>query len=360
MFINHIRLAVTAFADESGLGSIYASKSETDYLLSAAKASDSVLSKSLSEYKIYIDEKTLMPIYYSSLLDYAESGSLKYQAYLLDGKQMYASDMLDSSGKFDGTAVLSEYDVLMYKESSDKNDSLDFLSANAKRISSLTGSKIESLGSKAKFMFLEGAGYVYYIETDSKTVLISTNLKGANGDLFNSENKGMVAVDENLLSFAKELFKKANEEKAALANLASGENPPTGAAVPAYFADNSEYNNNNTSSKVLPQALLAAAAVGTIVFILTNKAEKAKIIERRSQICAGKAAVSYETAVLFYNYSYKSPTIFPKRIKLSETNKKCPCRSKGTANSIFPSLWRSLRRGAYGFVLPKDRAPKNG
>ena len=47
----------------------------------------------------------------------------------------------------------------------------------------------------------------------------------------------MVAVDENLLSFAKELFKKANEEKAALANLASGENPPTGAAVPAYFAD---------------------------------------------------------------------------------------------------------------------------
>ena len=123
-------------------------------------------------------------------------------------------------------------------------------------------------------MFLEGAGYVYYIETDSKTVLISTNLKGANGDLFNSENKGMVAVDENLLSFAKELFKKANEEKAALANLASGENPPTGAAVPAYFADNSEYNN--TSAKVLPQALLAAAAVGTIVFILTNKAEKAK------------------------------------------------------------------------------------
>ena len=91
---------------------------------------------------------------------------------------------------------------------------------------------------------------------------------------FNSENKCMVAVDENLLSFAKELFKKANEEKAALANLASGENPPTGAAVPAYFADNSEYNN--TSSKVLPQALLAAAAVGTIVFILTNKAEKAK------------------------------------------------------------------------------------
>ena len=240
-------LAVTAFADESGLGSIYASKSETDYLLSAAKASDSVLSKSLSEYKISIDEKTLMPIYYSSLLDYAESGSLKYQAYLLDGKQMYASDMLDSAGKFAGTAVLSEDDVLMYKESSDKNDSLDFL---------------------------EDAGHVCYIETDSKTVLISTNLKGANGDLFNSENKGMVAVDENLLSFAKELFKKANEEKAALANLASGENPPTGAAVPAYFADNSEYNN--TSSKILPQVLLTAAAVGTIVFILTNKAEKAK------------------------------------------------------------------------------------
>ena len=103
-------------------------------------------------------------------------------------------------------------------------------------------------------MFLEGAGYVYYIETDSKTVLISTNLKGANGDLFNSENKGMVAVDENLLSFAKELFKKANEEKAALANLASGENPPTGAAVPAYFADNSEYNN--TSSCILPDRRL--------------------------------------------------------------------------------------------------------
>ena len=265
---------MTAFADESGPGSIYASKSETDYLLSAAKASDSVLSKSLSEYKISIDKKTLMPIYYSSLLDYAESGSLKYQAYLLDGKQMYASDMLDSSGKFAGTAVLSEDDILMYKESSDKNDSLDFLSANAKRTSSLTGSKIESLESKAKFMFLEGAGYVYYIETDSKTVLISTNLKGANGDLFNSENKGMVAVDENLLAFAKELLKKANDEKTALANLAPGENPPTGAAVPAYFADNSEYNG--ASAKVLSHSLLAAAAAGAIVFILISKAEKVK------------------------------------------------------------------------------------
>ncbi len=209
-------VAVTAFADESGAGSVYASKSEADSLLAAVKASDSVLSKSLSEYKISIDEKTLMPIYYASLLDYAESGSLEYQAYLLDGKQMYASDVLDSAGKFAGTAVLSEDDVLMYRESSDKNDSLDFLPANAKRISSLTGSKIESLENKAKFMFLEGAGYVYYIETDSKTVLISTNLKGTNGDLFNSENKGMVAVDENLLAFAKELLKKANDEKPRL------------------------------------------------------------------------------------------------------------------------------------------------
>lgn len=209
-------VAVTAFADESGAGSVYASKSEADSLLAAAKASDSVLSKSLSEYKISIDEKTLMPIYYASLLDYAESGSLEYQAYLLDGKQMYASDMLDSAGKFAGTAILSEDDVLMYRESSDKNDSLDFLSANAKGISSLTGSKAEALESKAKFMFVEGAGYVYYIETDGKTVLISTNLKGTNGDLFNSENKGMVTVDENLLAFAKELLKKANDEKPRL------------------------------------------------------------------------------------------------------------------------------------------------
>lgn len=267
-------VAVTAFADESGAGSVYASKSEADSLLAAAKASDSVLSKSLSEYKISIDEKTLMPIYYASLLDYAESGSLEYQAYLLDGKQMYASDMLDSSGKFAGTAILSEDDVLMYRESSDKNDSLDFLPANAKRISSLTGSKAEALESKAKFMFVEGAGYVYYIETDGKTVLISTNLKGTNGDLFNSENKGMVAVDENLLAFAKELLKKANDEKAALANLAPGENPPTGAAVPAYFADNSEYNG--ASAKVLSHSLLAAAAAGAIVFILISKAEKVK------------------------------------------------------------------------------------
>lgn len=267
-------VAVTAFADESSADSVYASKSEADSLLAAAKASDSVLSKSLSEYKISIDEKTLMPIYYASLLDYAESGCLKYQAYLLDGKQMYASDMLDSSGKFAGTAVLSEDDILMYCESTDKNDSLDFLSANAKRISSLTGSKAEALESKAKFMFVEGAGYVYYIETDGKTVLISTNLKGTNGDLFNSENKGMVAVDKNLLAFAKELLKKANDEKAALANLAPGENPPTGAAVPAYFADNSEYNG--TPAKVLSCSLFAAAAVFAAAFVISGKAKKAK------------------------------------------------------------------------------------
>lgn len=271
-------LSATAFAAENGVSqssaSIYASKSEKDSLFAAAKSTDSIFGKSLNEYKISLDENTIMPIYYASLFDYAKSGKLEYEAYVLDGKQLYASDALNSSGKFAGAVVFSEDDVLMYKESSDTNDSVDFLTANSKRISSLTGSKITALESNTKFMFLEGAGYVYYIENGNSAVIVAANLKGTNGDLFTDENGGMVAVDDDLLTFAKELLENKEREDAMLSNLAPGENPPTGAAVPAFFADNADYNN--ASAEVLPQILLAAALGFAVIFLFIGKAGKAK------------------------------------------------------------------------------------
>lgn len=271
-------LSATVFAAENSASqssaSIYASKSEKDSLLSFAKSTDSIFGKSLNEYKISLDENTIMPIYYASLFDYAKSGKLEYEAYVLDGKQLYASDTLNSSGKFAGAVVFSEDDVLMYKEFSDTNDSVDFLTANSKRISFLTGSKITALESNTKFMFLEGAGYVYYIESGNSAVIVAANLKGTNGDLFTDENGGMVAVDDDLLTFAKELLENKEREDAMLANLAPGENPPTGAAVPAFFADNADYNN--ASAEALPQILLAAALGFAVIFLFIGKTNKAK------------------------------------------------------------------------------------
>lgn len=271
-------LSATVFAAENSSSqnsaSIYASKAEKDSLFTAAKSTDSIFGKSLNEYKISLDENTIMPIYYASLFDYAKSGRLEYEAYVLDGKQLYASDVLNSSGKFAGAVVFSEDDVLMYKESSDTNDSVDFLTANSKRISSLTGSKITVLESNTKFMFLEGAGYVYYIESGNSAVIVAANLKGTNGDLFTDENGGMVAVDDSLLTFAKELLENKELEDSMLANLAHGENPPTGAAVPAFFADNADYNN--ASAEALPQILLAAAIGFAVIFLFIGKAGKAK------------------------------------------------------------------------------------
>lgn len=266
-----LSLAVTAFAASSTGNSIYASESEKNSFMKNIE--DSMLGKCLAEYEISIDMKTVMPLYYANLYDYAESGKFEYEPYFFDGYKLYAADALNAENKFAGTLIFSEDDIMMYAPSDDKNNSVDFETVNAKRISALINSKASSLTENAKFMFVEGAGYVYYIMDGDKTSLIASSFKGANGDLFTESNKGIVNVDSALLSFAKGLAAEQKEQEEALKNLAPGENPPTGAQVPVFVADNSEYN---FSHKNISQILFVAAIIFAVAYVVSAKACKRK------------------------------------------------------------------------------------
>ena len=250
-----LSLAAIAFAADTG-SSIYASESDKNSFM--ANIEDSMLGKCLAEYEISIDMKTVMPLYYANLCDYAKSGKFEYEPYFFDGYRLYAADALNTENKFAGTLIFSEDDIMMYAPSDDKNNSVDFETVNAKRISALMGEKAGSLAETAKFMFVEGAGYVYYIENGNKASLIASSFKGTNGDLFTESNKGIVKVDNTLLAFAKGLAAEQNQQEEALKNLAPGENPPTGAQVPVFVADNSEYN---FSYKNVSQMLFSAAII---------------------------------------------------------------------------------------------------
>lgn len=265
-----LSLAAIAFAADAG-SSIYASESDKNSFM--ANIEDSMLGKCLAEYEISIDMKTVMPLYYANLCDYAKSGKFEYEPYFFDGYRLYAADALNTENKFAGTLIFSEDDIMMYAPSDDKNNSVDFETVNAKRISALMGEKADSLAETAKFMFVEGAGYVYYIENGNKASLIASSFKGTNGDLFTESNKGIVKVDSTLLAFAKGLAAEQNQQEEALKNLAPGENPPTGAQVPVFVADNSEYN---FSYKNVSQMLFSAAIIFAIAYVISLKTHKQK------------------------------------------------------------------------------------
>lgn len=265
-----LSLAAIAFAADTG-SSIYASESDKNSFM--ANIEDSMLGKCLAEYEISIDMKTVMPLYYANLCDYAKSGKFEYEPYFFDGYRLYAADALNTENKFAGTLIFSEDDIMMYAPSDDKNNSVDFETVNAKRISALMGEKADSLAETAKFMFVEGAGYVYYIENGNKASLIASSFKGTNGDLFTESNKGIVKVDSTLLAFAKGLAAEQNQQEEALKNLAPGENPPTGAQAPVFVADNSEYN---FSYKNVSQMLFSAAIIFAIAYVISLKTHKQK------------------------------------------------------------------------------------
>lgn len=265
-----LSLAAITFAADTG-SSIYASESDKNSFM--ANIEDSMLGKCLAEYEISIDMKTVMPLYYANLCDYAKSGKFEYEPYFFDGYRLYAADALNTENKFAGTLIFSEDDIMMYAPSDDKNNSVDFETVNAKRISALMGEKAGSLAETAKFMFVEGAGYVYYIENGNKASLIASSFKGTNGDLFTESNKGIVKVDSTLLAFTKDLAAEQNQQEEALKNLAPGENPPTGAQVPVFVADNSEYN---FSYKNVSQMLFSGAIIFAIAYVISLKTHKQK------------------------------------------------------------------------------------
>lgn len=253
--------------------SIYASSREIASIKSSIK--NTFVTKTLNDFKMTFDFDTIMPVYYASLYDYAETGKLEYAPFCLNGKQLYVSDVIDNTGDFSGVALFNIDDIHMFVQSTDMNKSIDFSTINSKRISTLTASNTTYLTNKAKMMFVEGLGFVYYIENENEIMLVASTLKGTNGDIFTSENNGIVFVDENLLQISESLVEKREEYDNYLSTLKPGENPNTGVSTPPFAVDNSIYNSLfELSLEQIAATMFAISVVFAGLYLLVSKKTK--------------------------------------------------------------------------------------
>ena len=259
-------MSVTAFGEElaeSNSMSIYATESETVAVLAEMEQTNAAVA--LREFGVEVDDDTVMPVYCASLLDFAKSGEFEYEPFLLEDEQFYISNAVDASGDFAGVIGFNADDVHIYMPATDINKSVDF-NSNLNRINSFTERSVVPVATDAKFMFVDGLGYVYYMENGADVVLVSAGLKGANGDIFTAENGGIVAIDDDLMEYAEHLVEVKEENELYLSTLVPGENPMTGSAIPAFIVDNTQYNANTYSKiAVVLGALSVFSAVGYVV-----------------------------------------------------------------------------------------------
>lgn len=104
-------LIVTAFAAETSGNSfaIHAEKAEREAVLAEMRQTAS--NATLQEFGVIVDEGTMMPVYYGSLLDYAKTGEFVYEPFALGGKQLYVSDAIDAQGSFEGVMIFNADDI---------------------------------------------------------------------------------------------------------------------------------------------------------------------------------------------------------------------------------------------------------
>lgn len=121
-------MSTSVFAAETAMKddlSIYATESEANSVVS--QMADTNAANAMNEFGIAVDTSTVMPVYYASLFDYAETGKLEFEPYELDGKQVYMSDAVDAAGNFAGVMEFSTDDVHIYMPTEDKHQSVDFM-----------------------------------------------------------------------------------------------------------------------------------------------------------------------------------------------------------------------------------------
>lgn len=244
-------LIVTAFAAETSGNSfaIHAEKAEREAVLAEMRQTAS--NATLQEFGVIVDEGTMMPVYYGSLLDYAKTGEFVYEPFALGGKQLYVSDAIDAQGSFEGVMIFNADDIHMFMPSNDASKSVDFVDSIARIATSDRNGKRTTAGNTpvvamdAKFMFVEGLGFVYYLNDGDEAKFVPANFKGVNGDVFTTQNGGIVAIDNELLTYAQQLAEIVEEQNLYLSSLAPGENPATGTGMTAYIAESPQHGESD-------------------------------------------------------------------------------------------------------------------
>lgn len=139
----------------------------------------------------------------------------------------------------------------MFMPSNDASKSVDFVDSIAGIATSDRNGKRTTAGNTpvvamdAKFMFVEGLGFVYYLNDGDEAKFVPANFKGVNGDVFTTQNGGIVAIDNELLTYAQQLAEIVEEQNLYLSSLAPGENPATGTGMTAYIAESPQHGESD-------------------------------------------------------------------------------------------------------------------
>ncbi len=273
-------LSVTAFADNAKRldgSSIYVR--DPDKLAKAIDDNKGSLKLTLNSFGITIDAATAMPLFIANLYEYAESGEFSFVPFDLDGGQLYSANALDAKGSFAGTAVFAvdgdAPDVLMYAPAENGAKSVDF-NDNSKRIASLM-SRIDNTMKivDAKYVFVDGLGFVYYIDTGVKRMFIASGFKGTNGSIFTAENGGVIEIGPELLRLAGVEAEKIERIKESNANRDPEDNVPTGSGIPSFIVENSlDMPSGRDSAPVVFAAVVGAAVLCVAAMLYVNNGRK--------------------------------------------------------------------------------------
>lgn len=270
-------LSVQSFADNAS--AIYAADAQS--------IADRVNLTIPDDFGIKIKADTIMPVYSTSIYDYAKTGELEFEQNTYDGVQAYFADTENNDGKFAGTVMFTadgaDAGILIEAPRDDESLAIDF-NANVDRIKRLMENNNLSTDIKdAKYVFAEGLGYVYYISNGTDEVFVAANFKGTNGYYFTEENGGIVVVNSDLIE-------KVNAELSAQTGegiLSTGGNPSTGSDLSAYIpsdenpptagAENPSTagaENPNTGNAGAALILGTAIAASAIIFTANSKKNK--------------------------------------------------------------------------------------
>lgn len=147
--------------------------------------------------------------------------------------------------------IFNADDIHMFMPSNDASKSVDFVDSIAGIATSDRNGKRTTAGNTpvvamdAKFMFVEGLGFVYYLNDGDEAKFVPANFKGVNGDVFTTQNGGIVAIDNELLTYAQQLAEIVEEQNLYLSSLAPGENPATGTGMTAYIAESPQHGESD-------------------------------------------------------------------------------------------------------------------
>ncbi len=231
-------LSVQAFAaDITEYKDIYAEDAQQ----LAAGITESYFGKAAKDE--VVDPDTVIPVYFASLYDPVSEGKIEFSPKNYYGEAEYIADVKDSSGEFAGVIqfVNSEegfqFQIHGPKETGNPNarvpESVDFhlYSEHIKAV--LLANNINTDVKEIKLAFIEGLGFVYYIDNGTIELFYpaKTVKGGVSRDFFEDDVDGIVIIDDEFRAKVAVKLEEQNnisQDPNFVPLIGGGENPSTG------------------------------------------------------------------------------------------------------------------------------------